>query len=89
MMGTNTPMAAMTSWLAFVAVLSSISSVRLWWDRRQRAKAKAAKARATMAQVRLQKQRVLAELVVTGVLSHMMRNPYSRILPIVMEAVKM
>ena len=69
--------------VVWLVVLASGDCAATCW-RRLRA-AVAHKERAARVRLQAQKQAVLAELQSTGLLSHMMRNPASRVLPFVLR----
>ena len=76
--GTGVSIALLATWLVTIV---SVDVVRDVWNQHMRAR----KQRALEAAWGRQKQAVLHELVTTGILSHMVRNPYTRVLPTVLQ----
>ena len=70
------------SWIITMVAFDDCGVVKLltdWWNQGHQK-------RADNAALKRQKQAVLEELTTTGLLSHMMRNPHSRILTPLLEA---
>jgi hypothetical protein len=79
----STPVAALllVGWFVVMGAWDDcgvVQAVTTWW-RKRRAQLQASEL------LKLQKQAVLEELLDTGLLSHMLRNTHTRILPLVLQ----